>query len=115
MLLTGGTGAQVLFFSAVIATLRDWGRRDTPNPRAWRIIAYVLPLSGWFYALYALFTPNGAFTSPFSSPFPYVLLFLIPIFGFLIALAGTLWQRQIARQAQSGIALPSVSPAAEAS
>jgi hypothetical protein len=59
----------------------------------WRIIAFVIPLSGWFYAFYAFSSQERALLH-FN-----VSLFLVPIIGFLAALAGTLWQRRIARQA----------------
>ena len=88
LLLTCGVVAQGLVVSAFFSTLHDLDQSGTPKPRVWRIIALVVPLLGSFYllALWSEFERSPA------------LEMLIPIFGFLIALGGTLWQRRLARQ-----------------
>ena len=92
LVLTVGIVGQGLVASAFFATLTDMRQRGIPIPGVWRIIALVIPLLGMGYVLEMTWVDLG------DSPTAFMLV--VPIFGFLMTLAGTLWQRQIARQAQ---------------
>jgi hypothetical protein len=92
LVLTVGIIGQVLVATAFFATLADMGVRGIPTPGVWRMIALVIPLLGVGYVLGLTWVGLGGS--------PTAFLLVIPIFGFLISLAGILWQRRIARLAR---------------
>jgi hypothetical protein len=100
LIVTCGIVAQLCAASVFFSTLHDLSKKGIPQPRVWRIIAPALPLLGSISFL-------ALWPQPESAP---AVEMLIPIFGFLLVLGGTLWQRRLAGQASLGATAASSLP-----